>query len=134
MHELPKPWGKNFDPEYQRLVTPSCPNCGNGLGDMIVDHRGQPVESLLSLVVGYTTSQAVSKQFKFGAAIFECPKCLNFCWFHLEEPWARAVAEFAPKSPYFKRLRYSLKGEELLDALGDMNVFDKSLFTQTFGQ
>ena len=120
--KLPRSWGKKFDPEFQRLSTPLCPSCGKNLGDMIVDHRGAPDEFLLSYVVGYTT-QGPQKMHSVGIVIFECQQCYNFCWFHVEEPWALAVAEFAPKSPYFKRVQGSLRGEKLQDALMEMNVF-----------
>ncbi len=119
--ELPRSWGKNFDPEFQRLSTPSCPSCGKGLGDMITDYGGKPDEFLLSLVVGYTT-QGPRKMYAVGIVIFECPRCLNFSWFHVEKPWALAVAEFAPKSPYFNKVRGSVRGEELEDAFLEMNV------------
>ncbi|HEY4511485.1 MAG TPA: hypothetical protein VJH55_01460 [Candidatus Paceibacterota bacterium] len=119
--ELPRSWGKKFDPEFQRLSTPDCPYCGKALGDMIVDFSGKPDEYLLAFAVGYST-EIPSARGSIGGTIFECPQCFHFCWFHVQEPWALAVAEFAPKSPYFKRVRNTLKGEELEDALMDMNV------------
>ena len=101
----------------------NCPECGYEYGDMIVDGQGRPNSFLLQQVVGFSRHCPIPKAHSVGVVVIECQKCFEKSWFHVEEPWALAVREFSPHSPFCGAVRKQLAGDRLEDALNDMNVF-----------
>lgn len=117
-------WGKTLPQGAKRSgELGGCPYCGHNYGDMIVSYWGIPDTQLLKQVIGFSTNYPVSKAHSVGVVVIECPKCFEKSWFHVEKEWALAVREFSPHSPSYGNIQKELSGDELEEALFEMNVF-----------
>ncbi|MBA3733260.1 hypothetical protein H0W91_02695 [Patescibacteria group bacterium] len=85
-----KSWGVTYSSDMYHGMDHSC-HCGAEF----------PFQTQLraNLIVGFTQTAGPQRSDRGGIAIFECPKCFEYFWFHLGVSSPKVYKMFAPKWP-----------------------------------